>query len=82
MTDKQLKMYVKDRDKAILSFDIDEMKKFCKKYEDVLTYIPPDDDVLYAGFMKCVTDIRAATPEQKKRAADWLTEHGYGVRCY
>lgn len=80
MDDKDLKKYVKDRDKAILSFDIEQMRKFCKKYEDVLTYIPPDD-VLYAAFMKCVADIRSATPEQKKKAADWLTYHGYGVRC-
>ena len=81
MNDKQLKKYVKERNAAILSFDIDIMKKFCKKYEDYLTYIPPDD-VLYAAFLKCVADIREATPEQKKRAADWLTEHGYGARCY
>ena len=31
MNDKQLKKYVKERNAAILSFDIDIIKKFCKK---------------------------------------------------
>ena len=79
--DKQLRKYAKDRDKAILSFDIEQMKKFVKKYEDILPPIP-QDEILYAGFMKCVADIRASTPEQKKRAADWLRAHGYSERCF
>jgi hypothetical protein len=82
MTDKELKKYVKDRDEAILSFDIEQMRKFCKKYQDILANIPPDDEIMYAGFMKCVADIRAATTRDKKKAARWLIEHGYGVRCY
>ena len=81
MNDKQLKKYVKERNAAILSFDIDIIKKFCKKYEDDLAPLPPDE-IMYAAFMQCVADIRSATPEQKKRAAAWLTEHGYGLRCY
>lgn len=82
MTDKELKKYVKDRDEAILSFDIEQMRKFCKKYQDILANIPQDEEIMYAGFMKCVADIRAATPQDKKKAARWLIEHGYGVRCY
>lgn len=78
MTEKELKKYVKDRDEAILSFDIDEMKKFCKKYKNMLPPMPIDE-VLYAGFMKCVADLRASTPKQREKAANWLIEHGYNV---
>lgn len=79
-TEKLLKDFVKARNKAILSFDLAEMKKFYKEY-GVFMELPfiPSDDVIYAGCMKAVADITAATARDKKRAAKWLIEHGYGV---
>ena len=51
------------------------------KYKDIIG-IPfvPDDEVIYIACMKAVADIPSATPEQKKRAADWLTKFCHGVK--
>jgi hypothetical protein len=71
-----LEQYVKERDKALLSFDIKKVKKLCRKWEIVM---PDNDVVLYAGMMKAICDLKKATPEEKARAQEWLTKNKFKV---
>jgi hypothetical protein len=71
-----LEQYVKERDKALLSFDIEKVKKLCRKWEIVM---PDNDVVLYAGMMKAICDLKKATPEEKARAQEWLTKNKFKV---
>lgn len=76
--DKELKQYVKDRDKAILSFNIKKIRNFCEKYQHLYNQpIPKDDRVLMASSMKCVLVMTNATFEQKIHAMAWLCAHGF-----
>ncbi len=71
-----LEQYVKERDKALLSFDVKKMKKLCSKWEIVM---PDNDVVLYAGMMKAICELKKATPEQKAMAQEWLIKNKFKV---
>jgi hypothetical protein len=71
-----LELYVKERDKALLSFDVKKMKKLCKKWE---IPAPADDLVFYAGMMKAICELNKATLLDKTRAKKWLINNGFEV---
>lgn len=84
MTDKQMKKWRKERDKAILSLDIEKMKAFYRKWEKKGVYwMPiPSDRVLEISMRKMVIALTASTEEQKREAAQWLTERGYRLNLW
>lgn len=71
-----LEQYAKERDRALLSFNIEKMKKLCRKWEIVM---PDNEVVLYAGMMKAICDLKKATPEQKSKAQEWLAKNQFRV---
>ena len=71
-----LELYVKERDKALLSFDIKKMKKFCRKWE---IPAPADDVAFYAGMMKAICELNKATALDKARARKWLANNHFEV---
>ena len=81
MADKKLiKQWVKDRDEAVLSFDIDKFKAFYRKYQALGVYEKgkmPSDRVLAIAQRKMVLQITSATPEQRLEAMNWLFKRGY-----
>ena len=74
-----LEQYVKERDKALLSFDFKKMKKLCKKWE---IPAPADDVAFYAGMMKTICELNKATELDKKRARKWLVNNHFEVGFY
>lgn len=74
--EKRRKKFCKERDDVLLTFDLKTIKRFYKKYRDLLTfpYLPPDS-ILYSCSMRDILKIDKATPEQKNRAQAWLNEH-------
>ena len=81
MADKKLiKQWVKDRDEAVLSFDLDKFKAFYRKYQALGVYKKgkmPCDRVLAIAQRKMVLQITSATPEQRMEAMNWLFKRGY-----
>lgn len=74
--EKRKNKFMFERDKALLTFDLDKIKRVYKKYRDLLMfpYLPPDD-IIYRDSMKDIMLMGKATKEQKERAKAWLDEH-------
>lgn len=74
MKNNELRQYVKDRDAAFLSLDLNKIKAFAKKYGREL---PENEEVLWIMIHKVVCNIASATKEQRKNSLMWLFLHGY-----
>lgn len=77
---KVMKQFNKDRDKAILSMDVNEFKKFYKKYAAKGIYDPrmlPPDNVIEVSMRKMTLHINSSTKEQKAEALKWLLDNGF-----
>ena len=74
--EKRQNKFKQERDKVLLTFDLEKIKRFYKKYRDLLIfpYLPPDD-IIYRDSMKDILLMGKATKRQKKRAKAWLDEH-------
>ncbi len=66
--------FIKDRNEAILSLDEQKIRAFCKKYSISLSDNPI---VFWASIYKCVLVIKDAPQEARKKAEDWLDNHGF-----
>lgn len=83
MSDKLLKRYVKDRDKALRNLDIKEFIDFLYKYVEVLGYefvrafVMKDEMTQMATMCKSVCNISSFQgTETYQRARAWLMVHG------
>lgn len=80
MTDKEIKQWIKERDEAVLSFDIDKLKKFYIKWQGIIydndMQLPPDN-VLEISIRKMVIGTASATSEQVEQAKEWLKQRGF-----
>lgn len=81
MDTKLLKQFVKERDEAILTFDIEVFKKFYIKWVKLGVYkpnfLPNDNKILEISLRKMVLGM-ANPPEDKAREArEWLRARGY-----
>lgn len=80
MTDKEIKQWIKERDEAVLSFDIDKLKKFYIKWQGIIydndMQLPPDN-VLEISIRKMVIGTASATSEQVEQAKKWLKQRGF-----
>ena len=78
-TDRLLQ-YHKERDAAMLSFDLEKIKAWQKKWTELGVLRPImlsfSDEGIMGGAMKAVLQIQAASAEDKARARQWLKEHG------
>lgn len=70
--------FIKDRNEAFLSKDLDKIKSYCKKYKIA---IPEDDRIIWLGVHKAIcnlylTEDSPITLEQYTESYDWLKAHG------
>lgn len=80
-TFKKAEKYFKNRDKALLSFDLEVIKDFVEEYKEFMGMPIHNDEVLYASAMKVIVNgIPSATEEQIERASNWLLENGFDVK--
>lgn len=80
-TFKKAEKYFENRDKALLSFDLEVIKNFVEEYKEFFGMSIPNDEVLYASAMKVIVNgIPSATEEQIERASNWLLENGFDLQ--
>ena len=70
-----IKQFVKERNEACSSFDLDKFKKFCHKWKCGKL---PSDDVLEITMRKMVVNIEPHLP-QYEEAKNWLLERGHSL---
>lgn len=70
--------FVKERNEAFLSKDLDKIKAYCKKYKIA---IPDDERIIWLGVHKAICNLYLAenspiTLEQYQESYEWLEKHG------
>ena len=78
---KEIEKFLKERDKAILSWDTSKFKRFYLKWMAKGYYDQPlpADSVLEISLRKMTLGLKTATSKQKLEAANWLIERGYDL---
>ena len=82
MNDKEIKEFVRDRDKAVKEAcrtgNLENFKAFYEKYKKRGLYkLPlPSDEVLEISVRKMLCNTASATNEEYAEAYKWLIEHG------
>ena len=82
MTNKEIKQFVKDRDEAIATFDLDVFKKFYEKYKAKGVYkidLPKSDRVLEITMRKMAVHSTNLSEKTRAEATKWLLERGYNT---
>ena len=78
---KLLKEYIKDRDDAVLSLDLDKFKAFAKKWIDKgllpNSFINCSDEVIKSTMCKIVLGLKDAPEDKVEAAKTWLIDNGY-----
>ena len=84
MNDKEIKEFVRERDKAVKEAcrtgNLESFKAFFEKYQKLGVYksLPlPSDEVLEISIRKMLCNTASATIEEKAEAVKWLVERGY-----
>ena len=73
------KDFIKDRDEAFASGNVDKVKTYCKKYS---IKIPEDETTFLAGMHKAICNLyilpdTKISLEQYEKSYDWLIANGY-----
>lgn len=75
-----MQKWVKERDEAAKSYDVEKFKDFYHKWQILGVYGKdmklPSDKVIEISMRKMVYHMTSSTKEQKKEAEKWLKEHG------
>ena len=82
MNDKLIREFVRDRDKAVATFDLETFKKFFAKYKAKGIYdidLPSDDKVIEITMRKMAVNSIRLPIEVRMEAAEWLTDRGYST---
>lgn len=71
--------FIKDRDEAFASGDIEKVKAYCEKYD---IEIPEDENIFKAGMHKAICNMylmpdSKISLEQYNRSYEWLIANGY-----
>jgi hypothetical protein len=77
--EEEVKEFVRDRDAAILTFDVREFRKFYRKWEKKGVYgkkLPKDDEIIMLVICHMVLGMENPPEEAKKRAEEYLTSYG------
>ena len=88
MNYKEIKEFVKDRDKAVKEAcrtgNLENFKAFYEKYKKRGLYkLPlPSDEVLEISLRKMLCNTASATNEEYEEAYKWLIERGYGTSMF
>lgn len=68
------KQFVKDRDEALLSLDVEKLKAYAAKYNAKLA--EPGSDLFWASIHKARTAANGIPEDAKQLSRDWLKERG------
>lgn len=82
MTSKEIKQFVKERDEAVASFDLDVFKKFYEKYKAKGFFeidMPKSDRVLEIAIRKMAVHSTNLSEKTRVEATKWLLERGYST---
>lgn len=90
ISDKQIKKFCKDRNKAVMSFDPVKFKAFVEKYtkkgyfrkEVTDQYKDKDDDFIRGTMAKMAMNILRFPPETYEQAEAILEELGWSAEIY
>lgn len=78
---KTILLWKEERDRVCKTYDIEEWKKFFRKWQGVGVYDPrvriPKDEVIEISLRKMVYNMNSATDEEKAEAKEWLESRGY-----
>ena len=80
MDKRKLNQWLKERNKAVLSCNVQMLKSFYYKWLALGVYqikTLPSDKVIEISMRKMILTMKDATPEQKEEAKKWLLERGY-----
>lgn len=71
--------FIKDRNEAIASGDIEKVRAYCKKYD---IEIPEDENIFKASMHKAICNMylmpdSKISLEQYNRSYEWLIANGY-----
>ena len=71
-------IWIKERDEAVRTQDIEQFKAFYKKWTERGFYRNglPSDEVIEISLRKMLYHLGNATEEEKAYAEKWLKEHG------
>lgn len=71
-------VWIKERDEAVRTQDIEKFKEFYKKWSARGFYRNglPSDEVIEISLRKMMYHIASATEEEKQTAKEWLEAHG------
>lgn len=74
MPDDSFAQFIKDRNEALLSMDLEKVRAYVKKYGESA---PTNDEILLCAIHKARTAITTFPIEERKKSKQWLTERGY-----
>ena len=69
-----INIYNRDRNKAVMSLDVERFKTFCRKWGNP---IPPTDEIIEITMRKMACHIPSLPDEFRAEAKKWLDEKGY-----
>lgn len=74
-------IWIKERDEAVRTQDVEKFKEFYKKWTTRGFYRIglPSDEVLEVSLRKMLYHLGDATEQEKAEAEKWLKERGYSV---
>lgn len=75
MNKERINEFVKDRDTAIMKFDLKKFKRFIIKWHHSRSL--PSDEVLEITMRKMCLECTQIPAENKIQACEWLIAHGY-----
>ena len=77
-------IWIKERDEAIRTLDVEEFKKFYEKWTKRGFYRNglPSDEVIEISLRKMLYHLGNATAEEKAKAEKWLTDRGYDTNMW
>ena len=78
---KWREVWLKERDEAVRTQDVEQFKAFYKKWTERGFYRNglPSDEVIEISLRKMLYHLGNATEEEKSYAKKWLIEHGSSV---
>lgn len=78
---KEFELWIKERDEAIRTLDVEKFKAFYDKWKakGVYNINLPSDLVIEITLYKMLYNIESATDEEKSKAKEWLESKGYST---
>lgn len=72
-----IKKFLKERDAALLSGDLDKVMAFYKKWNGLVAPAVPARDIVEIGMHKAITGATSLPMTARQKSRQWLLEKGY-----